>query len=115
MKLPLSTRSLNMISTIANCLKAYPDFRNYEINSYCYDPSANVYAIDIKRNGDTMNLFLFYPDIRSNGEIGSIAIFGANLEGHLDAIQKSGSLFGLRVKSASIDRSGISDYVDVYL
>ena len=48
-------------------------------------------------------------------DIGSVAIYGAELEGHLRSIKSSMKFCGLNVKEVSIDREGYSPYVDVIL
>ena len=53
------------------------------------------------------------PDLNCN--IGSVAIYGAELEGHLRSIKSSMKFCGLNVKEVSIDREGYSPYVDVIL
>lgn len=50
-----------------------------------------------------------------DGKIESIAVYGSYLQGHLNAILSSMTVFGMKVSSAEIDRQGISDYVDIYL
>lgn len=115
MKLPLNYSSIKSIYNISDYLKSHPLYSDYEISAYCYDEDVNVYAIEVKRNGENINLFLFYPDAKSTGQIGSIAIYGICLEGHLNAILSSHNIFGFTITSAHIDKSGISDFVDVTL
>ena len=111
----LNSESQRRINNIVTGLKNHPMYAAYYIRSYCYDMEVGVYAIEISKNGQPINLFLFYPDVSGNGNIGSIAIYGANLRAHLAAIMSSNKIFGLEVESADIDSAGISDYIDVYL
>lgn len=111
----LNSESQCHINNIVTGLKNHPMYAAYNIRSYCYDMRVGVHAIEISKNGQPLNLFLFYPDDLGNGNIGSIAIYGANLKGHLAAIRSSNKIFGLEVESADIDYGGISDYIDVYL
>lgn len=104
--------SKQKIVNVVNNARNHPMYQNYEISSYCGDWRTGVQIVDISKNGDTINQFHFYPGI--NGEIQSIAIYGSNLRGHLNAILSSMSIFGMPVESAEMD-SGYSDYVDVYL
>ena len=60
------------------------------------------------------NMFLFYPSIYGSGKIGSCAIYGIQLSGHKNAIERSMTLFGLPVKSINWDE-GIERFLDVTL
>lgn len=109
----LNPDSHKRIQNIINGFRNYPAYAAYSIRSYCYDMRAGVHAIEISRNGQLMNLWLFYPG--SNGEIQSIAVYGAGLQGHLKAILSSMTVFGMKVESAEMDYSGMSDFIDIYL
>lgn len=109
----LNIESLRRINNIVTGFKNHPMYAAYSIRSYCYDPQAGVYAIEVGKGTRLLNLLLFYPG--SNGEINSIAIYGLNLTGHLNAIRSSMTAFGMPVKSVNLDCSGISDFVDIYL
>ena len=109
----LNYDSLRRINNIVAGFKNHPTYREYTIRSYCYDARAGVHAIEIGKNGHTINLWLFYPGI--NGEISSIAVYGSYLQGHLNAIRNSMTVFGMAVESVDLDRSGMSDFVDIYL
>lgn len=111
----MSEASVLQITTIANRLMLHPLYSKYTIQSYCFDWSCDVYAIKISENFNTINLFLFYPSTTGDGTIESIAIYGMGLSGHLEKILASKRIFGLEIESAEIDRSGMSDFVDVYL
>lgn len=100
------------IANIVNNARNHPMYQSYQISAYCGDWRTGVQIVDISKNGDTINQFHFFPGI--SGEIESIAIYGRNLSGHLNAIRSSMSIFGLPVASAEMD-SGYSDFVDVYL
>ena len=109
----LNNDSLQRINNIVTGFRNYPAYASYSIRSYTYDLRRGVHALEITRNGQTINLWLFFPDI--NGKIESIAVYGSNLQGHLNAILSSMTVFGMKVSSAEIDRSGVSEYVDIYL
>lgn len=109
----LNKDSLQRITNIVNGFRNYPAYASYSIKSYTYDLRLGVHALEITRNGQVVNLWLFYPDV--NGKIESIAVYGSNLQGHLNAILSSMTVFGMKVSSAEIDRSGISDFIDIYL
>lgn len=111
----MNNESIQQIEAIANNLMLHPVYSKYTIQCYCYDSSADVYAIKVSENSDPINLFLFYPTVNGNGSIGSIAIYGIGLRGHLNEILESKKIFGMEIESAEIDRSGMSDFVDVYL
>lgn len=104
---------MRRIGNIVNGFRNYPAYASYSINSYAYDALTGAHALEITCCGQFMNLWLFYPGM--DGNIGSIAVYGNNLQGHLNAILSSMTVFGMKVSSAEIDRSGISDYVDIYL
>lgn len=109
----LNEDSLRRINNIANGFRNHPAYTAYTIKSYTYDLRAGVRALEVARNGKPINLWLFYPG--TDGKIASIAVYGDYLQGHLKAIQSSMTVFGMKVSSAEIDRSGVSDYVDIYL
>lgn len=109
----LNQESLRRINNIVTGFKNHPMYASYSISSYCYDARAGVHAIEVGKNGLTINLWLFYPG--SNGEINSIAVFGASLQGHLNAIRSSMTVFGMPVASVDLDCSGRSDFIDIYL
>ena len=103
--------SQRKIDNIAAALKNHPAYSSYTIKSYCYDLTG-VHAIEIEKNGDKVNLFLFYPSL--DGKIESIAIYGYNLMGHYNAIKSSMKIFGLPVNTVEMD-SGIESFIDVHL
>lgn len=70
-------------------------------------------SIEVSNNGRPINLFMFCPDGRGN--IGSVAIYGSNLNGHYSTIYKSRNIFGLPVTEISMDDSGISEFVDIQI
>ena len=108
----LNERSLQMINTIYNNFSSHPTFSKYQIETV-YDFRNGIVNLDISLNGNLRNKFMFCPDL--NGNIGSVAIYGAELEGHLRSIKSSMKFCGLNVKEVSIDREGYSPYVDVIL
>lgn len=109
----LNQESLQRINNIVTGFKSHPMYASYSIRSYCYDVRAGVYAIEVGKKGQLLNLWLFYPG--SNGEINSIAVYGSCLQGHLNAIRNSMTVFGMPVESVDMDYSGMSDFVDIYL
>lgn len=108
----LNDDSMAKIATIVAQCKMIPMYQKYEIRQWLFDAQGGVQAIGLWLNGNPVNLFLFYPGGR--GEINSIAIYGDNLNGHLNAIRSSNMIFGLPVSSASMEQ-GVESYVDVYL
>lgn len=108
----LNKDSLQRIENIVNGFRNYPAYAAYQIKSYTYDWRAGVHALEIGRDGRTVNLFLFYPNL--SGKIESFAIYGANLRGHYNAMRSSMMAFGMRITSIEME-SGVSDYVDVYI
>jgi len=109
----LNSDSQRRINNIVNGFRNYPAYRSYSIKSYAYDIHTGAHAMEISRNGQLVNLWLFMP--ATDGKIESIAVYGSNLEGHLRAILSSMTVFGMKVLSAEIDRAGASDYIDIYL
>lgn len=109
----LNNDSLRRIGNIVNGFRNYPAYASYSIRSYAYDIHTGAHALEITRNDQFVNLWLFMPGI--DGKIESIAVYGSNLQGHLNAILSSMTVFGMKVSSAEIDRSGNSDYIDIYL
>ena len=109
----LNSDSLQRINNIVNGFRNYPAYSSYTIKSYTYDIRTGAHALEITRNNQLVNLWLFMPGI--DGKIESIAVYGSNLQGHLNAILSSMTVFGMKVSSAEMDCSGYSDYVDIYL
>ena len=108
----LNQDSVQRIKNIENGFKNYPAYSAYQITSYVYDYMAGVHALEITRNGQFVNLFLFYPS--TNGKIESIAVYGANLQGHYNAMRSSMMAFGMPISDISIE-SGNETYLDIYL
>ena len=73
---------------------------------------AGVQALEVSKNGQSVNLFLFYPD--PNGKIGSIALYGTNLQGHYNAMRRTMMVFGMPISEINMEY-GQSEYVDIYL
>lgn len=109
----LNQESLCRINNIVTGFKNHPNYASYTIRSYCYDIQAGVHAIEVGKGSKLINLWLFYPG--TNGEINSIAVYGSYLQGHLNAIRNSMTVFGMAVESVDLDCSGMSDFVDIYL
>ncbi len=109
----LNHDSMQRINNILIGLQSHPYYTKYDVCSYLYDHRSNAHAIHLLHNGQSVNLFLFFPGC--NGEINSIAIYGASLRGHLHAILSSMKIFAMEVEEAFIDNQGLSPYVDVYL
>lgn len=109
----LNQESLHRINNIVTGFKKHPNYAAYSIRSYCYDARACVHAIEVGKGTQLINLWLFYPSC--NGEINSIAVYGSYLQGHLNAIRSSMTVFGMPVESVYMDCSGMSDFVDIYL
>ena len=109
----LNNDSLQRIGNIVKGFRNYPAYAAYSIRSYAYDLRTGAHALEITHNGQLVNLWLFYPGI--DGKIASIAVYGNYLQGHLKAILSSMTVFGMKVSSAEIDHSGMSDFIDIYL
>ena len=110
----LNQDSKQRIQNIANGFRNFPAYSAYSIESYVYDAMAGVHALEITRGGRKVNLFLFYPDYSGNGKIGSIAVYGSNLQGHYNAMKSSMMALGMPISSISID-SGIETFLDIEL
>ena len=110
----LNQDSLQRIQNIATGFRNFPAYSAYQIQSYVYDFRAGVHALEITRNGQPVNLFIFYPDVSGNGKIGSIALYGANLQGHYNAMRSSMMAFGMPISDISFD-SGNEPFLDIYL
>ena len=110
----LNQDSLARIQNIVNGFRNYPAYSAYQIKSYLYDMHAGCHAIEISRNGQVINLFLFYPEYGGSGKIGSIALYGANLQGHYNAMRSSMTAFGMPISDIQFD-SGIETFLDITL
>lgn len=109
----LNSDSLQRINNIINGFRNYPAYTAYTIKSYIYDIRIGAHALEITHNSKLINLWLFMPGV--DGKIESIAVYGNNLQGHLNAILSSMTVFGMKVFSAEMDYSGNSNYIDIYL
>ena len=83
----------------------------YNIETGC-NPNGSIYFVASKL-GEAHNRFDFYGN--PNGEIGSIAIYGSHLQGHLNNILDKKTIFGLPIEEAEIDRGGMENYVDIQI
>ena len=110
----LNQDSLQRIRNIEAGFRNYPPFLTYQIRSYLYDMRAGCYAIEITRNGNLVNLYLFYPDVSGNGKIGSIALYGIHLQAHYNTMRSSMTIFGMPISDISFD-SGIETFLDITL
>ena len=110
----LNQDSLARIQNIVNGFRNYPAYSAYQIKSYLYDMRAGCHAIEISRNGQVINLFLFYPQYGGSGKIGSIALYGANLQGHYNAMRSSMTAFGMPISDIQFV-SGIETFLDITL
>lgn len=110
----LNQDSLMRIQNIVNGFRNHPTYSTYQIKSYLYDMRAGCHALEITRNGQPINLFLFYPDANGSGKIGSIALYGANLQGHYNAMRSSMMAFGMPISEISFD-SGMETFLDITL
>lgn len=112
MDLYLNEHSQQLIRNIERNFRNYPAYAAYEIRNYTHSPKLGIQALEVTKNGQSINLFLFSPSTNGSGKIGSISVYGANIQGHYNAMKNSMMAFGLRVTSISIER-GMSDYVEV--
>lgn len=109
----LNQESLQLIENIYNNFKTHPVYSQYNIEKSDYDYTSGSIYITIQLYGNPVNRFSFYGGKR--GKIGSIAIYGANLDEHLRNIRSSMKIFGLDVNEVEYDNQGLSPYVDVTL
>lgn len=77
-----------------------------------YNPNGSIYFTASKLGGGN-NRFDFYGN--PNGNIGSIAIYGSHLKGHLDNVLEKQTIFGLPIEDAEIDRGGIENFIDIHI
>lgn len=114
-RLHLNQHSRQLINNIWVNAKNHPMYAGYNVTkdeaSY-FD--AGAIAIILQSPRGNSNMFLFYPAYDGSGKIGSCAIYGANLEGHKQAIERSMTLFGLPVDLVEWDE-GIERFLDVTL
>ena len=103
----LNEKSNRLISNIQKNFASQPMYVNYSLS--IENNLSGVKSLIVSKNGRIVNQFDFYGN--SDGDIVSIAIYGGNLRGHLNAILSSNTIFGLPVSDAEID----GDYVDVQL
>ena len=108
----LNDDSMQRIRNIENGFRSIPAYAVYDIRSYCYDVRGGIWALEVKKEGQSVNLFLFYPD--SKGKIDSFALYGANLRGHYNAMHSSMMAFGMKISKRSLEY-GESEFLDVYL
>lgn len=114
-RLHLNQHSRQLINNIWVNAKNHPMYVGYSVTkdeaSYA---DAGAIAIILRSPRGSVNMFLFYPACDASGKIGSCAIYGANLTGHKQAIERSMTLFGLPVDSVEWDE-GLERFIDVTL
>lgn len=107
--------SRQLINNIWVNAKSHPMYAVYSVEkdevSYA---DAGAIAIILRSPSGRANMFLFYPACDASGKIGSCAIYGVNLIGHKQAIERTMTLFGLTVDSVDWDE-GIERFLDVTL
>jgi hypothetical protein len=108
----LNERSLNMVKTVYKNFKNHPSYREFSVSMTEHDIEGSA-SITITKYGQNVNKFYFYP--ASSGNIASIAIYGAELGGHLNSIRNSMNIFGLKVDEVEMVTNSASPFVDVYL
>ncbi|MCD8393460.1 MAG: hypothetical protein LUC85_01325 [Bacteroidales bacterium] len=110
----LNNDSMRLIENILVNAKRHPMYRGYDIDlNFSAGYGAGAIGIDVTRDGQPVNLFLFYPAWGS-GKIESVAIYGSQLAGHKRAIEGSMTIFGLPVEDVEWDQ-GIERFLDVTL
>lgn len=108
-----NAQSRTLINNVWLNTKNHPMYASYSIekDEISYD---NAIAIIVSKNDTVINMFLFCPSEINNGKIGSVAIYGQQLEGHKQAIERSMLLFGLPVEEIVYDE-GKELFLDVRL
>lgn len=110
-----NSNSEQLIENIYRNARNHTMYVSYQIEldraSYFDAPSNGV---KIAMNGSFVNMFLFYPAPDNSGKFGSVAIYGASLNDHKAAVERSMNLFGLLVESVSWDE-GYEKFLDVVL
>lgn len=103
----LNSESTNLIKGLIQ------QFKNLDYNTELgCNPNGSIYFTVVKFDG-TSNRFDFYGN--PNGDIDSIAIYGSNLQKHLNNILDKRTIFGLPIEDAEIDRGGMENYVDIQI
>lgn len=106
-KFTLNSESTNLIKGLVQ------QFKNLDYNTELgCNPNGSIYFTVVKFGGAS-NRFEFYGN--PNGDIASIAIYGSNLQGHLNNILNKKTIFGLPIEDAEIDRGGMEKYVDIQI
>lgn len=108
----LNQRSLTMVRTVMSNFKNHSLYKEFSVTLNENDISGSA-SISIMKYGQNVNRFYFYPN--SSGNIESIAIYGAELNGHFNSIRNSMSIFGLKVNEIEMVTDSTSPFVDVYL
>ncbi len=110
----LNEQSLTMVRTVFNNFRNHPSYSGYSISKNEHDIEGSA-SITITLNGENINRFYFYPALGS-GKIASIAIYGVELNGHYQSINKSKLIFGLKVDEIEIvTQNTQSPFVDISL
>lgn len=112
--LSLNQDSIQRIRNIEQGFRNYPAYSAFNIRYFVYDLRAGVHALEISKNGQIVNLWLFYPSESGNGKIGSIAVYGSYLQGHYNSMRFSMMAFGMSISDISIE-SGNETFIDIYL
>lgn len=112
-RLHFNQQSRQLINNIWTNAKSHPMYAGYNVSKDEVSYSdAGAIAIILQSPRGNSNMFLFYPACNASGKIGSCAIYGTNLTGHKQAIERSMTLFGLPVDSVDWDE-GLERFLDV--
>ena len=103
-----SKESESLIQNVIENFRMTPMYSSFEMESF-RNPNGAI-SLVVSKNDNMINRFDFYAD-GQKGNIGSIAIYGANLRGHANAIKSSMKIFDLPVSDVSYE----FDLVDVTL
>ena len=108
----MNRNSRELVENIYNGIKFHPSYSGYDINTN-YDQYHGIITLDISLNEMLINKFMFCGS--PNGKLSSIAIYGTDLLGHMNAIRSSMKIFGLDVTNVEYDNQGLNPFIDVAL
>lgn len=108
--------SLYIIRDVELNICNLPIYNYCQVQSYIHDSSKSSQAIEIRKNGVLVNMYLFYPATDGSGKIDSIAIYGSYLQEFYNMIRSDGMIFGMNVKTIYLDiDSALENFLAIYV
>ena len=108
----LDQRSIRLVDNIYNNFRTHPNYISYQFKRYS---ELGCEVLEVLKDGRHVNMYRFYPKAY-NGELGSIAIYGIQLEQHFRTIDSTKNIFGFKVDDVELVSNNTAEsFVDITL